>query len=101
MKSRPLLGDLTLDLTSIVHWEMLFIRMGMEKYETDKIKINNPNDVDGQKMDAFDKWLRTTPDACWKTVIDALFEVEELVLASNLERKYDWKDPRVIKARQT
>ncbi len=94
MKSRPTVKDLMRELDTIVDWPRLLLNMGMEKYENDKIKINNPNDVDGQKMDAFDKWLRKK-DACWKTVIDALFQVEELVLANKLERKYDWKDPRV------
>ncbi len=95
MKSRPILKDLMRELDTIVDWQLLLLNMGMEKHENDKVERNNPGDVDHQKLDAFDKWLRKTPDACWKTVIDALFEVKELVLANKLERKYDWKDPRV------
>ncbi len=94
MKSRPTVQELVTELDAIVDWPLLFIHMGMEKYDTDKIKINIPNDVDGQKMDAFDKWLRKK-DACWKTVIDALFQENYIVLASKLERKYAWNDPRV------
>ncbi len=71
------------------------INLGVKKSENDKIEINFRCDIDRQKQEAFDKWLRMKPDACWKDVIDALYEMEEITLASSLARKYDWKDPRV------
>ena len=83
------------ELVSVVDWEMLLLHMGMEKFENDKTKANNPGNVDAQKMDAFDKWLKRFPDACWKTVIDALYDQKYIVLANKLERKFNWKDPRV------
>ncbi len=71
------------------------INMGVEKFENDKIEKNFQNDTDRQKQEAFDKWLRMKPDACWKDGIDALYEIEEITLASILTRKYAWEDPRV------
>ena len=95
MKSRPVLKDLMNELVSVVDWQLLMISMGMEKYENDKIERNFRCDIDRQKQEAFDKWLRKKPDACWKDVIDALYEIEEITLASSLAKRYNWKDPRV------
>ncbi len=95
MKSRPTLKDLLKELDSIVTWQLLMINLGGKKSENDKIEINFRCDIDRQKQEAFDKWLRRKPGACWKDVIDALYEMKEVTLASRLSRKYDWKDPRV------
>ncbi len=95
MKSRPLLKDLLKELDSVVEWPLLMINMRVEKFENDKIERNHHGDIDRQKQEAFDKWLKMKPDACWKDVIDALYEVKDITLASSLARKYDWKDPRV------
>ncbi len=88
--------DMLKKLDSVVDWQLLMISMGVEKFENDKIERNFQGDIDRQKQEAFDKWLRMKPDACWKDVIDALYEMKEITLANSLARKYDWKDPRVI-----
>ena len=90
MKSKPVLRDLLQDLESFVNWQLL-----IEKLES--IKGNSQHNTDRQKQEAFDKWLRMKPDACWKDVIDALYKMKEITLASRLARKYTWKDPRVRK----
>ncbi len=95
MKSRPVLSYLLKELESVGTWQLLMINMGVEKFENDKIERNFPYDIDRQKQEAFDKWLRKKPDACWKDVIDALYEMKEITLASGLAKKYNWKDPRV------
>ena len=33
-------------------------------------------------------WLRTTPDASWKELVDGLRQIDEQALASRLEDKY-------------
>ena len=96
VRSKPTLKDLMTDLDSLINnWQHLMISMGVDKYKNDKIERNFPHDVDRQKQEAFDLWLRQTPDACWKNVIDALFEIGENTLARALTKKYEWKDPRV------
>ncbi len=95
MKSRPRLLDMVKELHSIVTWQLLMINLGVEKCENDKIEINLRGDIERQKQEAFDKWLKMNPDACWKDVIDALYKMKEIILASSLSKKYDWKDPRV------
>ncbi len=96
MKSKPVMKDMLKKLDSVVDWQLLMISMGVEKFENDKIERNFQGDIDRQKQEAFDKWLRMKPDACWKDVIDALYEMKEITLANSLARKYDWKDLRVI-----
>ncbi len=95
MKSRPKLPDLLKELDSVIEWQLLMINMGVKKFENDKIERNFPSDIDRQKQEAFDKWLRMKPDACWKDVIYALYEMKEITLASSLAKKYHWEDPRV------
>ncbi len=90
MKSKPVLRDLLQDLESFVNWQLL-----IEKLES--IEGNFQHNIDRQKLEAFDKWLRRKPDACWKDVIDVLYEMEEITLASRLAKKYAWEDPRVRK----
>ncbi|XP_064387836.1 uncharacterized protein LOC135335996 isoform X2 [Halichondria panicea] len=89
MKSKPVLRDLLQDLESFVNWQLL-----IEKLES--IEGNFQHNIDRQKLEAFDKWLRRKPDACWKDVIDVLYEMEEITLASRLAKKYAWEDPRVF-----
>ena len=87
--------ELVSELDQIVDWQLLMLNLGVEKHKNDKIERNFPQDVNRQKQEAFDQWLRETPDACWKDIIDALFVMEENTLARKLTRKYNWKDPRV------
>ncbi len=95
MKSKPCLKDLLKELDTVVPWQLFMINLGVKKSENDKIEINFRHDIDRQKQEAFDKWLKMKPDACWKDVIDALYETKDITLASSLAKKYDWKDPRV------
>ncbi len=95
IKSTPVLRDLLNELDSIVSWQLLMINMGMEKFENDKTERNFPSDINRQKEEAFEKWLKMKPNACWKNVIDALYKMKEITLASSLAKKYAWNDPRV------
>ena len=95
IRSKPNLKDLLEELKSVVDWQPLMINLNFEKYKNDKIEKNFPRDVDRQKEEAFDQWLRQKSDACWKDIIDALYKVDEDSLARKLTRKYDWIDPRV------
>ena len=89
--------ELATDLDQFLDWQLFVLKLGVKKHEIDKIEKNFPQDVDRQKLEAFDHWLRATPDACWENVIAALFDMKENTLAMELTRKYNWKDPRVSK----
>lgn len=76
-------------------WQILLLKLGMEKYQIEVIEINRPGNVELQKQDAFDQWLHQKHNACWADVTDALYKIGENTLAKKLEEKYNWKDPRV------
>ncbi len=61
MKSRPSLKDLLKELFSVNDWQLLMINMGVKKFENDKIERNYPGDIERQKQEAFDKWLKMKP----------------------------------------
>ena len=71
--------------------------------DLDKLKeIRDENDkVEAQRREAFDYWLRQTPDASWNHIIDALRHsaVGEATLAEELKKEYQWKEPRVCFAK--
>ena len=69
--------------------------------EHDKLKeIRDENDkVEAQRREAFDYWLRQTPDANWNHIIDALCAIGEVTLAEELKKEYQWKEPRVCFAK--
>ena len=71
------------------------MNLGMEMHKIDIIKRDNRDDTSQQKLEAFNLWLKQTPNASWRDVIDALYEADENTLASDLKRKYAWDDPRV------
>ena len=56
MKSKPVLTDLLQDLESFVNWKLL-----IEKLKS--IEGNFQYNIDRQKQEAFDKWLKRKPDA--------------------------------------
>ena len=96
IKSRPKLKDLLEELRSITtSWKSLMINLGVKKYDLDRIETESNGKIIPSKQDSFDLWLRRTPNASWKDIIDALFTMEENVLAGELSKKYRWIDPRV------
>ena len=97
MKTTPTVRTLCFELEQLVDWQLLMLNLGIQKHKNDIIERNFPQDVDRQKQEAFDMWLRVMPNACWKDVIDALFVMKENTLARELTRKYNWKDPRVTR----
>ena len=69
--------------------------------EHDRLKeIRDENDtVEAQRREAFDYWLRQTPDGSWNHIIDALRHIGEVTLAEELKKEYQWKEPRVCFAK--
>ena len=49
-----------------------------------RIKLENRDDIEGQKRKLFDRWLRADPSASWESVVNALDTVNENVLAKQV-----------------
>ena len=80
-----------------MNWQLLLLDLGIKKHKIDIIELNSPGNISKQKLNALELWLKETPDASssWMVVIDALYEMDENVLATDLKRKYAFEDPRV------
>ena len=70
------------------------MKLGVEHDKLKEIKADNES-IEARRREAFDYWLRQTPDASWNDIIDNLRVVGEVTLAEELKKEYQWKDPRV------
>ena len=85
--------ELVKELTRLVHWESFALQLPrIENSHIQIIKRDHPY-VDDQKLALFGKWLRLTPEASWKHVIDALEVVDENAIAEDIRRSKVYTNP--------
>ena len=51
------------------------------------IKANNPGDVEGCCTDMFQLWLNADTEASWDTLIKALIDIQQNVLAEKIKEE--------------
>ena len=80
-----LVGSLYDALRDLVRWEPFALKLPrIRKPDVQRIKIENKEDVEGQKMALFDQWLRMDSRASWTAVVEALEMVNEPTLAGKI-----------------
>ena len=72
----------------------MMTNLDVEDHRLEAIKANNDT-IEERRRKSFRLWLQQTPNANWDPIIKALRTVGEKTLAKELERKYQWKEPRV------
>lgn len=90
--------DLSKDLCS-VQWEMLFRRLIGEGSDgiINKVKKNNPHDVQEQIYQTLTEWQKLAPDeANLDNVLAELKDMEENLIVSQYEQKLDRSDRTVV-----
>jgi len=101
-KNIPKLKDLCRELEGVVEkWKSLMLELGVEHTVIATAVYNYSqccNSLYEQKLYVFNYWLKNDRNASWSRVIDALKKIDERNLASQLQRKYAWKDPKVFAA---
>lgn len=75
------------ELSSVSDWFMLGVYLKLEVSELRKVQAQF-NSVERCKLEMFDIWLRTCPNASWELVASALNCLREDSLASTLRQKY-------------
>ena len=78
------------ELKDVTNWHMLgvYLRVRESKLEDIETRYQQSQGLDRCKKEVLCAWLQTNPDASWKEFVDALKQIDEEVLASNLEKKY-------------
>ena len=85
---KPTVRELAIRLTDLVMWERFAIHLPeIETPQIEIIKRESPQAIEDQKIQLFNKWLRTCPSASWEHVIHALETVGENAIASDIRRK--------------
>ena len=77
-----------LDSIKLVNWQSVGLQLGVNDYELQKIKRNNPHIHDDQKREMFRVWLRTSVNPNYDDVIKALEVVGERKVAQQLRDKF-------------
>lgn len=72
----------------VLDWFTLGLHLGMNDYDLQVIRDNNPRDNKACKRTMFSEWLRRDSDATFKKLILALEKMCELSVASELRQKY-------------
>ena len=87
---KPDLKTLCNELVSISNWRKLGLNLGVQDYELAKIQTSHPNErCDEWKREVFSQWLRCTPSASWRDVVQALRQMGENTEAKRIELKYN------------
>lgn len=85
MEKRPEVKDLVLKLDKFNKWEKFAGNLPeIEPHHIQKIKLENKEDIDGQKIALFNKWLAIYPEAKYSDVVEALKKVGETTLAGEV-----------------
>ena len=69
-------------------WHQLGSKLGVEKFDLDVIREDNPQNTKGALAAMLKKWLEITEDPMWRAVVDALRAIEEIQLAKKLEIQF-------------
>ena len=86
---KPTVRELAIRLTDLVMWERFAIHLPeIETTQIEIIKRESPHDIEYQKIQLFNKWLRMCPSASWEHVIHALETVGESNIARDIRREY-------------
>ena len=84
---KPEVKDLVLKLDKLNKWEKFAGNLPeIEPHHVQKIKLENKDDIDGQKRALFNKWLAIYPEAKYSNVVEALERAGEKVLAYEVRK---------------
>ena len=70
------------------NWYQLGIKLGLKPYQLKQIEEKTTTDIEHRKIEMYDLWLRTTPEASWNHIVTALREMEEKTTAERIQQNY-------------
>jgi len=77
------------ELSTVVDWYQLGMKLGVPDYKLDEIERNHPTDgVSRWRDEVLSLWLRLIPNASWNNVIRALQQMGEKALAEKIRHKH-------------
>ena len=80
---------LSSELQSVNNWYQLGINLDLETHNLDNIQQNYaPQEIDRQRLEMLDLWLRRKLNDTWEDVVSALQEMGEDGVAESIRQKY-------------
>ena len=70
------LADILAELTEVTKPYQLGIQLKIDSSILDTIERNHPKDIDQQKTEVIQHWLRNSPDASWTTLAKAVERIQ-------------------------
>ena len=84
----PLLKELSNALDSVVNWQLLGVKLGLQDHELSTIEQDYRGDNERCKSKMLGRWLQIAELPTWKAVVDALQQMGEHTVASKIQAKY-------------
>lgn len=83
----PTVKSLNSELRELLEWYQLGIQLEVEKHKLDMIyKQYHIEGVSVMKIQMFEVWLKSDPEASWDKLVTALIEIGQDRIAQDLER---------------
>ena len=87
--SKPTVQQLDQSLEGLIKWKQFALYLpGIIEVHTAVIQEDKKDDVIGQKLLLYEKWLKVYPSASWQDVVHALEKVKENTLANAIKSKF-------------
>ena len=87
LSSKPEFDKLILWLGSLNKWQDFGAFLPeIEGCDIEKIEINHPGDIEGQKRALYNKWLQVYPNASWQDVITALEKAKQNAIVDEIKQ---------------
>lgn len=87
LSSKPKLEELILWLESLNKWQVFGACLPeIKEWDIEKIEIEHPGNIEGQKRALYNKWLQVYPTASWQHVITALEKATQNAIAHQIKQ---------------
>ena len=76
------------ELKEVTDPHRLGIDLGIQSYGVTTLLKNAKDDINRQKSDVVEHWLKNDSDSSWKALVKTLRNIDHVRLANRLERTY-------------
>ena len=82
-----MLKDLSSELEPVADWHTLGVRLGVEDHKLREIE-EQYHDPQRRKHEVLSRWLRKGHNCTWRSVVEVLMLMGEMVVADTIKLKY-------------
>lgn len=88
IKTKPTLKDLVNELREVTNIHGLGIQLEVPSAKLREFEANYSQDLERQKIELVEFWLRTQVNASWNLLVEALHNNGDVCLSARIKKKY-------------